>query len=192
MLELLTWTRQVLFLHLKYKITSFAPEIQNLPSCSHPRPSYADRCQQHAVIFKRTARLSRTGFKIVLFDNKESFDQRNADSNLKTFIQKMNLGMVMAEDGSPLDIRDCKESAGLKYSLPPLAAWPTPLCSNWSDLLIRKPKAPPSPFLIQPSRYGDQVFFAIRGRQGRREKRKRFSQKNIFQTAPCFFLFLYI
>ena len=41
----------------------FAPEIQNLSSCSHPRPSYADRCQQHAVIFKRTARLGRTGFK---------------------------------------------------------------------------------------------------------------------------------
>ena len=56
----------------------------------------------------------------------------------------MNSGIVVAEDGSLLDICDCKESAGLKYSLPPLAAWPTPLCSNWSDLLIRKPKAPPS------------------------------------------------
>ena len=62
----------------------FAPEIQNLPPCVHPQPSFADRCQQHAVIFKRTARLGSTGFKIVLFD-KESFEmQRN--SNLKTFI----------------------------------------------------------------------------------------------------------
>ena len=57
----------------------------------------------------------------------------------------MNSGIVVAEDGSLLDICDCKESAGLKYSLPPLAAWPTPLCSKWSDLLIRKPKASPSP-----------------------------------------------
>ena len=80
---------------MQLKLASFAPEIQNLPPCAYARPSYADRCQQHVVIFKRTARLSRIGFKIVLFD-KETFDQRYEDSNLWTFIKEVNSRVVMA------------------------------------------------------------------------------------------------
>ena len=108
---------------------------------------------------------------------------------LRIVFKKMNLGIVMAEDGSPLDICDCKESAGLKYSLPPLAAWPTPLCSNWSDLLIRKPKAPLPPSWSNPLDMVIKYFSPSEEGKGGEKKERGSHRRTFFKQHHVFFYF---
>ena len=111
---------------------------------------------------------------------------------LRIVFKKMNLGIVMAEDGSPLDIFDCKESAGLKYSLPPLAAWPTPLCSNWSDLLIRKPKAPPPPSWSNPLDMVIKYFSPSEEGKGGEKQERGSHRRTFFKQHHVFFIPVYI
>ena len=111
---------------------------------------------------------------------------------LRIVFKKMNLGIVMAEDGSLLDICDCKESAGLKYSPSTTCSMTHPPLFQLIGSADKKTQGSPPPPWSNPLDMVIKYFSPSEEGKGGEKQEGGSHRRTFFKQHHVFFISVYI